>query len=125
MLGFWASVSSLPDGVTHRIVLMRHAEPSAHTRGRCYGKLDVGLGDRGLAQAKAAAAAFCRGDLAAVVTSPRVRARDTARILADVVDAPVHEDARLAEIDFGEAQIPFEMEGELSGELSIEAMTVR
>lgn len=101
MLGLWASVGSLPEGVTHRIVLMRHAEPAAHTRGRCYGKLDVGLGARGRAQAVAAASAFRRADLSAVVTSPRVRATETARLLAEVVDAPLEEDPRLAEIDFG------------------------
>lgn len=102
MLGFWSSVSTLPEGVTHRIVLMRHAEPSAAAHGRCYGKLDVGLGARGRAQAAAAASAFSAGDLSVVVSSPRIRAKETAQVLATAVDAPVHEDARLAEIDFGE-----------------------
>lgn len=102
MLGFWSSVSTLPDGVTHRVVLMRHAEPSARARGWCYGKLDVGLGDSGRAQAATAASAFSRGDLSVVVSSPRIRAKQTAQVLATAVDAPLHEDDRLAEIDFGE-----------------------
>ncbi|MCR9165090.1 MAG: histidine phosphatase family protein [Nannocystaceae bacterium] len=101
MLGLWSSLRTLPEGVTHRVVLMRHAEPVAQTRGRCYGKLDVGLGAAGRAQAVAAASSFSQGDLHAVISSPRVRAKQTAQILADAVDAPLHLDPRFAEIDFG------------------------
>ena len=101
MLGLWNAMARLPEGVTHRMVLMRHAQPSAHAQGRCYGKLDVGLGSVGREQARAAAAAFSPGDLAAVVASPRIRARETAEHLATRVGAPLHEDPRFAEIDFG------------------------
>lgn len=102
MLGIWSSMATLPAGVTHRLVLMRHAQPHQSAQGRCYGKLDVGLSTLGRAQAAAAAAAFVPADLAVVVSSPRVRARETAAMLADAVAAPVSVDARFAEIDFGD-----------------------
>ncbi|MEM6295627.1 MAG: histidine phosphatase family protein [Myxococcota bacterium] len=101
MLGVWNDLSTLPAGVTHRVVLMRHAKPSAKTQGRCYGKLDVGLGAQGRAQARAAAAAFAPGDVTAIVSSPRIRAKDTADALAAVVGGSVVLEPRFAEIDFG------------------------
>jgi broad specificity phosphatase PhoE len=80
-----------------RIVLVRHAEPAASVRGRCYGSLDVELSPRGRRQAGALARAL--GPLAAVYSSPRRRALETARALGEpiVVDA-------LREIDFGELE---------------------
>jgi alpha-ribazole phosphatase len=85
--------------IVTRLLLVRHAEPEDDARGRCYGRLDVGLSPAGLAQAAALGAAF--GDLGptAVVSSPARRALDTAsRIGAAVVDE------RLRELDFGELE---------------------
>ena len=45
-----------PDGVTHRLLFVRHGEPVAHAKGRLYGKLDVGLSAKGQAQVHALAA---------------------------------------------------------------------
>lgn len=86
-----------PAGVRLRLVLVRHGEPEASAQGRCYGKLDVGLSDNGRAQMTRLATALVNVRLDAVYASPRVRALESARQLADVV---VTED-RFSEIDFG------------------------
>ena len=36
-----------------RLLLIRHAEPDEDARGRCYGRLDVGLSPTGLAEREA------------------------------------------------------------------------
>lgn len=91
-----------PPGVGLRWVLIRHGEPEASAKGRCYGKLDVGLSDSGRTQMARVAEAFKASTttLDAVYTSPRRRAREGAEILSSesVVDR------RLSEIDFGELE---------------------
>ena len=96
---------ALPErGEATRIVLVRHAETEESARGRCYGRLDVRLSQRGLQQAEALAASLAGLGLAAVYASPLARALDTARPIAaahglepSVLDA-------LAELDFGEVE---------------------
>ena len=96
---------ALPErGEATRIVLVRHAETEESARGRCYGRLDVRLSQRGLQQAEALAASLAGLGLAAVYASPIARALDTARPIAaahglepSVLDA-------LAELDFGEVE---------------------
>jgi alpha-ribazole phosphatase len=96
---------ALPErGEATRVVLVRHAETPESARGRCYGRLDVPLSQRGLHRAEALAASLARLGLAAVYASPLARALDTARPIAaahglepSVVDA-------LAELDFGEVE---------------------
>jgi broad specificity phosphatase PhoE len=81
-----------------RLVLVRHAEPAEDARGRCYGRLDVGLSPAGLAAAERLAPALAGLELDAVYSSPRARAIETARPLT--ASPIVHEGLR--EIDFGE-----------------------
>jgi alpha-ribazole phosphatase len=84
-----------------RLVLVRHAEPLEDVRGRCYGSLDVGLSDAGRVQAERLAAALAGLDFAAVYTSPRIRAVETADAVARRrAVAPIVDDD-LREIDFG------------------------
>lgn len=93
----------LPPGVTNRLVLVRHGEPEAAARGRCYGKLDVGLSDDGRAQVHNTAA-WMHGAhhlLSAVYSSPRRRASESAEIIAATYKLGVTIDNRLCEIDFG------------------------
>ena len=52
-----------------RIVLVRHAQPTADTRGRCYGALDVGLSAAGRTHAELVARTLEQVPLAAVYTS--------------------------------------------------------
>jgi alpha-ribazole phosphatase len=80
-----------------RLLLLRHAEPADDARGRCYGTLDVGLSERGRRRAQELAGRLEAP--AAVYSSPRVRALETAELAFGV--RPIA-DERLRELDFGE-----------------------
>jgi alpha-ribazole phosphatase/probable phosphoglycerate mutase len=81
-----------------RLVLVRHAEPGADSRGRCYGRLDVGLSEQGRRQADALALTLRDEQIDLVVSSPRARALETAAALGRAFDV----DDRLSELDFGD-----------------------
>jgi alpha-ribazole phosphatase len=87
--------------MTSRIWLVRHGEP-AGVRGRCYGKLDIGLSAAGRAQMERSAACLKAEPFEAIYASPRVRTMESARIVANFHDCDCHEDAGLCEIDFGD-----------------------
>jgi alpha-ribazole phosphatase len=87
-----------------RLVLVRHAEPAADARGRCYGSLDVGLSPAGRAQAERLAADLADLALDAVYASPRRRALDTAAPVAAARGLVPAVDDRLRELDFGELE---------------------
>lgn len=94
--------ADLPEGVTHRLLLVRHGETEESARGRCYGKLDVALSSMGQQQASLAAELIKSLRPSAVFTSPRTRAVDTAEAvgLACRLEPVVEDD--LAELDFGD-----------------------
>jgi len=94
--------AALAAGVTHRLILIRHGEPEAYTRGRCYGKLDVGLSNLGREQISSVARRLKKTPLSAVYSSPRQRAYESAKIIAVEHNLDVSTDPRLCEIDFGE-----------------------
>jgi alpha-ribazole phosphatase len=87
-----------------RLVLVRHAETEASARGRCYGSLDVGLSAVGRSQCAALAQAFESEPISSVVTSPRVRAVETAAAIAERHGVEVRVDADVRELDFGELE---------------------
>ena len=93
---------TLAAGVTHRLILVRHGEPEAYARGRCYGKLDVGLSNLGREQIRRVARRLKKMQLSAVYSSPRRRAYESAEIIAIEHKLDVSSDPRLCEIDFGE-----------------------
>ena len=84
-----------------RLVLLRHAEPEEDSRGRCYGRLDVGLSPRGVEQAQLLAHDLAHLRLDAVYASPRRRALETAAPIATVHGLAPEVDDRLRELDFG------------------------
>lgn len=90
--------------MTTTIVLLRHGRPVREAEGRCYGKLDVGLHPDGREQVRAAARMLAEQPLAAIYASPRVRATESAAILAESRGLCVSIEPRLAEIDFGELE---------------------
>lgn len=92
---------ALGPGVTARVVLLRHGEPEATASGRCYGKLDVGLSDRGRAQVDALTPWLRDLPLRAVVASPRRRALESAERLTASWGLAVEVDPDVAELDFG------------------------
>jgi broad specificity phosphatase PhoE len=90
----------LPKGVT-RMVLVRHGQPVEEMRGRCYGRLDVGLSSAGRLQAERAARFLAEAPLLRIYTSPRQRARESAAPLAELKAMSVDTEAAFREIDFG------------------------
>ncbi|TDI43612.1 MAG: histidine phosphatase family protein [Acidobacteria bacterium] len=89
-----------PDGVSLRLLLIRHGEPEASARGRCYGKLDVGLSANGHAQMARLGEALESASIDAFYASPRRRALESVERLGG---KPIVE-PRLAEINFGELE---------------------
>jgi len=87
-----------------RLILLRHAEPSEDARGRCYGRLDVGLSEAGRTHSEQLPAALAHLEYGAVYASPRIRAWQTAEPLARARGLAVLADDDLRELDFGELE---------------------
>jgi probable phosphoglycerate mutase len=94
-----ASVATLP---SVSILLVRHAHTDAIGRLLAGRSAGVPLSVTGRAQADRLGRALASLPLAAIYTSPLERAVDTARAIARHQPVPIHEDAGLQEVDFGE-----------------------
>lgn len=79
------------------LILLRHGQTPANAGGLLLGRADPPLTDLGCRQATAAAAAL-DGDVQRVVSSPLLRARQTAEALG----LPVDVDEQWIEVDYGE-----------------------
>jgi alpha-ribazole phosphatase len=88
--------------ILSRLWLIRHGEPETDAQGRCYGRWDWGLSDRGQCQAQMAAQALSGEPLAAVYSSPRRRAWQSAEFLGKAKGLAVQILEGLCEIDFGD-----------------------
>ena len=86
------------------LVLVRHAEVSEEARGRCYGRLDVGLSENGHRQSRRIAERLAGEAVAAVVCSPARRTRETAAAVAVRHELEVTILDELSELDFGELE---------------------
>lgn len=85
---------------TTRLILLRHGEPDDTVRGRCYGRLDPGLSDRGREQMRQAWLLLDNQSPSAIYSSPSRRAVESTD--ARSIDTPAAAvDDRLREIDFG------------------------
>lgn len=85
-----------------RLVVIRHGETDWNVERRLQGAADIHLNQRGRAQARAAAATLARELVSPlIVSSPLVRAVDTANALASAAGAEVEVDERLAERTYG------------------------
>ena len=87
------------------LYLVRHAR-TRWSGVRYCGRTDLPLCDEGLAEARAAAAWLgARGGRPSrIVSSPRARAMESARLVAAPWERAVETDARLREADFGDAE---------------------
>jgi alpha-ribazole phosphatase len=85
-----------------RFWLIRHGEPAEASRQRCYGSLDIGLSETGRAQMQHAAEYLRTESIAAIYSSPRSRALESARVLAGGRSRPIEIVEDLREIDFGD-----------------------
>jgi broad specificity phosphatase PhoE len=83
------------------IAFTRHGQTAVNAGGRLQGRLDEPLSELGVAQARALATLFEPEPVARVVSSPLVRARDTAAAIAARHTLAVEVDERLIELDYG------------------------
>ena len=81
--------------------LVRHGQSVWNAAGRIQGQIDVELDEIGLQQAQRIAERLKREPIAAIYSSPLLRARSTAEVIAAGFRLPVRLDARLMEYDFG------------------------
>ena len=83
------------------VTLVRHGQTASSARMAYSGRSDIPLTETGREQALHAAQQLVDADIDAVVTSPLIRARDTAQAIADATGAPLTVDERLTEVDYG------------------------
>jgi broad specificity phosphatase PhoE len=84
-------------------LLLRHGETPLSAERRFAGRGEIPLTEEGLRQAAAAAGRLAaRGGIDLIVSSPLLRARQTAEAVARATGAPLQADDGLAELDFGE-----------------------
>jgi broad specificity phosphatase PhoE len=89
-------------GVPTRLLLLRHGQTALSVERRYSGHGDPELTELGHQQAAAVAARLAAvPDIAAVLSSPLRRARQTASAVAEATGAPLHVRERLIETDFG------------------------
>lgn len=90
--------------MAHTVTLVRHGQTERSMRMMYSGQLDVPLTELGREQARETARRLVDAGIDAVVSSPLVRARDTAQAIADATGLELVVDERLIEVDYG----PFE-----------------
>jgi broad specificity phosphatase PhoE len=83
------------------IVFARHGQTAPNRDGLVLGRADPELTDEGRRQAEFLAAELAAEPVAAILTSPLVRARQTADAIGKACDVPIVVDDRLVEIDWG------------------------
>ena len=88
----------------HPFLFLRHGETDWNREGRTQGQIDTALNALGRAQAVEAAERLRAEPIARIVASPLSRARDTAEIVAQAVDAPLAFDDDLKEAMMGEME---------------------
>jgi broad specificity phosphatase PhoE len=84
------------------VYLARHGQTAYNLEGRFQGQLPVPLDDTGRHQAAELAERAAAHRFAALWSSPLLRARQTADIVARRIGLPPHEDPRLMETDAGD-----------------------
>ena len=91
------------DGFLLKLLLIRHGQSVANSKGRWQGQMDSPLTDRGREQARALARRLVREgwSVSAIHTSDLSRAAETAEILGSALQAPLFLDERLREYDIG------------------------
>jgi ribonuclease H / adenosylcobalamin/alpha-ribazole phosphatase len=82
-------------------ILLRHGQTLMSVQKRYAGRSDVPLTERGVQQAGAAAKRLASAGVGVIVTSPLLRAVQTAQEVAAAVGAPVVTDEGFRETDFG------------------------
>ena len=86
------------------IVLIRHGETDWNIIGRYQGQADPPLNEKGIEQAQQLAGDLARTAIDIIFTSPLLRTRKTAEIIAERLDLQVIDEPRLMEIHQGDWQ---------------------
>lgn len=85
-----------------RIYLIRHGETDWNLEGKLQGREDIALNENGIRQAMICGQAFAGKKIKAVITSPLIRAKRTAEIIAQSIGlSEVIVEEGLIERDFG------------------------
>lgn len=84
-----------------RLFVTRHGQTQYNIEVRICGRSNVKLTDKGIAQAHELAEQMRDTKIDVILSSPLIRARETAQIVADAIGAPIEVDERLAERDYG------------------------
>lgn len=87
-----------------RLLLVRHGLTDWNETGRLLGRIEIGLNQRGIAQAEAAAEALRAWPLYAVLCSPQRRTQETAVRIASVHGLTVQTEPALDEVWLGRWQ---------------------
>lgn len=86
-----------------RLILVRHGQTDYNAQARLQGQIDIPLNDVGRDQARHVAAGLSKETIDVIVSSPLIRARDTAEAIAAALGgAPVEEDPAFLEQSFGQ-----------------------
>ncbi len=94
----WTGATGSPT----RLLMLRHGQTENSAQRRYSGRADLPLTELGERQAAAAATRLATSDdVAAVVSSPLLRARQTAKPVADALGVPLNVHDGLIETDFG------------------------
>jgi phosphoserine phosphatase len=83
------------------VYLVRHGVTDWHSAGRVLGQRDVGLNAEGIAQAGRVADALTAASISEVISSPMVRAVQTAELVAERLKVGVARDPRLTDFRVG------------------------
>ena len=97
---------SPPGKPIYHLVFLRHGESIGNAQSRWQGQSDYPLTDKGRAQARALAKRWKSEDMKfdLVITSPLVRAQETANIIAKMLNLKVERDEIWLERDIGEME---------------------
>lgn len=85
-----------------RLYIIRHGQTSWNTRKRLQGQRDIMLNENGIKIAEETAKGMKDIDIDLVISSPLLRAKETAGILMSQRELPMITDRRLTEMSFGE-----------------------
>lgn len=84
-----------------KLYIARHGETQWNVENRISGRTDIPLTERGLEQARALARNAVGKGIEVILSSPLLRARQTAQAVSEAIGVPVQIDERLMELDFG------------------------
>lgn len=84
-----------------KLYVSRHGETQYNIETRICGRANVRLTDKGIIQARELAGSMVEKQVDIIISSPLVRAKDTADIVSEQIHVPIIVDERLAERDYG------------------------